>query len=404
MDNTTAATVIQSELDDIDYLLQVHSTEAEGNGDSDARLALQLYQKDIKAREAVLQDRRIACSIGAAVASDGYLIEEAQREEYISSRNQQAAVRQRDSHAAPDRPLRYSETANDALAALNRVSQIPTDYVFPVARGVSNVDKTDLKGLHLASSANHQLQPSFDTEKSGTELETDSGSVQLGQSRLQSTIKENAIRGSLVPPTRPTTVEKAQPHPHLTTSVSTASDIAPAPDTCTGCEDEGFSKDMIHTTCGHSYCLECTTQYVQVSLRLDSAFPPSCCDLPLTLAMIQNHISLDLMRQYEAKQDGIANAGSLRCAQPSCKTMISFRNIKGSKGICPLCHKSTCLNCRLGWHDSHVCKEGKERETIVKLAKRKGWQFCFMCRNCVGISHGCNHIMLVQWSKISRDD
>ncbi|KAL8795172.1 MAG: hypothetical protein Q9195_002327 [Heterodermia aff. obscurata] len=104
--------------------------------------------------------------------------------------------------------------------------------------------------------------------------------------------------------------------------------------------------------------------------------------------MIENYVSLDVIRQYTAKQDEIANACSLHCAQPSCKTMIPLENVEGSKGFCPICHKRTCRNCKLAWHESHVCNEGEEREKIVKLAKEKGWQFCFMCRNCVGISHG----------------
>ena len=408
MDNATAATCIRSQLDDIDTILQGHNTEAEGNGDSDARLALQMYQEDIKAREMVLQDRRIACSIGAAVASDGDLIEEARREGYICSRDQQITVplgEQRDSRVAPNELRRRSEAVDDALAALNRDSQIPTDYVFPVARGVSDVGKTEPKELCLVSAADHHVQASFDLEKSRTHLESDFGSVQLGQPSLQSTIKENAIWGSLMSPTTPKSVENVPPKSPLTTptSTSTASDTASAPNTCTSCGDDGLSEDMINTTCGHSYCLECTIQYVQVSLRPDSIFPPSCCDLPLTLAMIQDHISLDVMRQYTAKQDEIANACSLRCAQPSCKTMIPLENIEESKGRCPVCHQNTCRNCKLVWHGSDVCKEGKEREEIVKLAKEKGWQFCFMCRNCVGISHGCNHITSVQWSKVARD-
>ena len=406
MDNPTAAAVIRLQLDDIENLLQGHGTEAEGTIDSDARLALQLYQKDIKAREAVLQDRRIACSIGAAVASDGDLIQEAQRQEYLRSRIQRLEgldSGQRNSHIAPERPPRDRETVNDALASLNRVHQIPTDYVFPVTRGVSGVGNTEPKGLQSGNSANHQLQPSLDSEKRGTQLETSSGSGQPEQSSLRSTIKENAILGSLIPPTTPTTIENAQPKQDLTTSVSTANEIAVALTICTSCEDEVSSKDMIHTTCGHSFCLECLTPYVQMSFRPGSTFPPSCCDLPLTLAMIQDHVSLDVMRQYTAKQDEIASTNSLQCAQPSCKTLIPLENIKESEGKCALCHKSTCRNCKRVWHGSNVCEEGKEREKIVKLAKKKGWQFCFRCRNCVGISYGCNHIMSVQWSKTSRD-
>ena len=81
MDNDTAAVSIQSQLDDIDDVSQGYNTEFNGDGDSDTRLALQINQEEIRACGAVLQDRRIACSIGAAVSSDGDLIEEVQREE-----------------------------------------------------------------------------------------------------------------------------------------------------------------------------------------------------------------------------------------------------------------------------------------------------------------------------------
>ena len=262
---------------------------------------------------------------------------------------------------------------------------------------------TEAGGNDDSGPINHQLQPSSDSEKSGTHLEIDSDFGQLEQSTLQPIINENATWGSLMPPTRPTTVEKSQPEPHLTTSFPTAGDIPPAASTCTGCADDGPHKEMIHTKCGHSYCFGCTKQYVQVSLRPDSTFPPSCCDLPLTLAMIKDHVSPDVIRQYIAKQDEIANACSLRCAQPSCKTMIPQDKIENSKGICPTCHNHTCRNCKLVWHESKVCRQGKVREEIVKLAKKKGWRFCFMCRSCIGISYGCNHITSVHWSKKSCD-
>ena len=262
---------------------------------------------------------------------------------------------------------------------------------------------TEAGGNDDSGPTNHQLQPSFDSERSGTHFEIDSDFGHLEQSTLQPIVNENATWGSLMPPTRPTTVEKSQPEPHLTTSFPTAGDIPPAASTCTGCADDGPPKEMIHTKCGHSYCFGCTKQYVQVSLRPDSTFPPSCCDLPLTLAMIKDHVTLDVIRQYIAKQDEIANACSLRCAQPSCKTMIPQDKIENSKGICPTCHKHTCRNCKLVWHESKVCRQGKVREEIVKLAKKKGWRFCFMCRSCIGISYGCNHITSVHWSKKSCD-
>ena len=42
-----------------------------------------------------------------------------------------------DSYTALNPPPRHSKTLNDDLAALNHVSQIPPDYVFPAVYGVA---------------------------------------------------------------------------------------------------------------------------------------------------------------------------------------------------------------------------------------------------------------------------
>lgn len=91
---------------------------------------------------------------------------------------------QQDSYATLEEPPRHSKMLNDDLAALNHVSQIPPDYVFPVVCGVTEVDHAESNGLQLAISANHQLHPSFDYEKSRTHLEIYSGSAQSEQSRF----------------------------------------------------------------------------------------------------------------------------------------------------------------------------------------------------------------------------
>ena len=318
MDNATAAAVIQSQLDDIDDLLRVNDTDTDEEGDCDARLALQIYREDIKNSQAILEDRRIACSIGAAVESDSQIIEAAQLEEDICLGDRRAAMvlgEQRDPrlHTVSDLPPRQFAKLDDALVALNRVSQIPANFVFPVAGGLRDVGNAEAEKLLLASTTGYHLQPSFDYKESGTHLETGSGSAQLEQSGLQSIVNENSISEGLMRPTRATTVEKTEPisratEIHLTTSLLTTSDLPPTSNTCISCADDGPSKDMVHTTCAHSYCLKCTTQYVEISLRPDSTFPLSCCDLPLTLAMIENHVSLDVMQRYTAKQDEIANA------------------------------------------------------------------------------------------------
>ena len=149
---------------------------------------------------------------------------------------------------------------------------------------------------------------------------------------------------------------------------------------------------MMNLSCKHSYCKKCSTGYVEVALRLDSPFPPSCCDLPITLAMLEGHISSTLTNQYQEKQDEIDAAYTIKCATSWCQHRIYSQNVQVVQVRCPACCLDTCRECAESWHEGRLCHEQEDREGLATLAGEKGWQACYGCGEVVELTHGCNHI------------
>ena len=149
---------------------------------------------------------------------------------------------------------------------------------------------------------------------------------------------------------------------------------------------------MMNLSCKHSYCKKCSTEYVEVALRLDSPFPPSCCDLPITLAMLEGHISSTLTDQYQKKQGEIAVAYTIKCATSWCQHQVYSQNVQVVQVRCPACCLDTCHECAESWHEGRLCHEQEDRERLATLAGEKGWQACYRCGEVFELTHGCNHI------------
>lgn len=157
------------------------------------------------------------------------------------------------------------------------------------------------------------------------------------------------------------------------------------------CDDE---KDATWFTapCEHSYCNDCLASYVKSALEPDGTFPHLCCNLPITLESVRAHLHHDLVKRYEEKHAEIIAACSLVCAQPGCCVVIPPEKIVEDLGHCLACNYYTCTRCRQREHKDKACATNAEQEELLKLAKEKGWQACYRCRNMIELNFGCNHM------------
>lgn len=183
------------------------------------------------------------------------------------------------------------------------------------------------------------------------------------------------------------TLESRSSNNPSTASASNTANI----ESCAGCGDDLARDTMMQLSCKHSYCRECSTEYVEVALRLNLKFPSSCCDSPITLAMLEGHISSALADKYQEKQDEIIANHTIRCAISWCKHLIYSQNVHTMEFRCSACCLDTCRECA-GTHEGRACHEQEDRERLATLAGEKGWQACYCCGEVIELNHGCNHI------------
>lgn len=397
MDDATAATVLELQLQDIDELLKRCNA---GRGPSDAQLALQLYRRDLHERYALLSDRRIALSIGTAVRTDSGVLAATRWEEVQCASDRQFALRlsgQVQSVAGPplSPPQRVEGLPSQDLDAVNLARSIPPSFVFPVPQDATQ-DAVALAAAFLSELDRSTLNPL----EEHTDAQDDV--LYLGSSKRKRapspTTDSHANPGSEKPAAKRVQIS---PHEHKPNSTSDSSNHFPTPiirpspihEVCTGCTDRYPRKDMMEAPCKHYYCHDCTSNLVTVSLELGSNFPPSCCTVPVTLDAIYGHVSFDLVWDYQQKRDEMEKAYTLQCATSGCDTLIASEEIKGKKGRCKTCNQDTCRDCKNQWHEGTSCKEREENQKLATLADAQGWRSCYNCGTFIDMIFGCNHMV-----------
>ena len=373
MDDETAAAILQLQVEDIDDFLQAGQTQR-----PDAVLAFEIYREDLVKRQLLLGDRTIARSIRRAVNRDSRILSVVAHEEVLSTQDRQLALRLSGQvHATRNIPNSAHQRANEPLSedlvAYNRLRRLRAEDVFPITRGGShNTASANTQDGHTAIS---MISPVVSSAKvNGEEPSTipDGDSSQAAHLKPQKCENPEDPRFELVPSTTPFSGGKATLKPRSTNNppIASASNTIHL-QSCAGCGDGLPRETMMQLPCEHSYCKECSTEYVEVALRLDSQFPPSCCDVPITLAMLEGHISSGLSDKYQERQSEITAACTVTCATSWCGHAIHSQNFQMVQVRCPACCLETCRECA-GSHEGRLCHEQKERERLATLAGEKG--------------------------------
>ena len=187
------------------------------------------------------------------------------------------------------------------------------------------------------------------------------------------------------------TIEVTTPTDAVDTSTSTAD--------CVICSDVLPIDKLVKAPCGHFYCKDCFGQFVEASLSTQDAFPPTCCKIPVSFTTVVDNVSPAVYTRYSARQAEIKNASALYCGVQKCSVKIEKSMVAGDRATCAACFTDTCTLCRgtfprdiKGKKLGHVCKKDEEREQVLALAKREGWQTCYQCSNLVALNYGCHHM------------
>ena len=183
------------------------------------------------------------------------------------------------------------------------------------------------------------------------------------------------------------------------TASETVIEMSPSTAQCASCSDNSTTDKLVKASCEHYYCKDCFNRFVEASLQTDSGFPPKCCNIPLSLITIANHVSAAVFSRYSARQAEIVSETTLYCGVQECGVRIENDRIKGDRATCVTCWRDTCTLCRGeipksvdGRNIDHACQKDKAREQVLALAKEEGWQTCFHCGNLVALNFGCNHM------------
>ncbi|KAK7435136.1 hypothetical protein VKT23_019829 [Stygiomarasmius scandens] len=190
--------------------------------------------------------------------------------------------------------------------------------------------------------------------------------------------------------------------------------ISYSPLECIVCASTVSRLTSFTAPCGHSYCLPCLEDFVKISIKDESSFPPKCCRQPFPLEPSQPHsnrwsssvsfwlLDWDLVHRLHVKSHefSVPPKDRLYCPGPRCSIFLgSLRIIQAfnpERTTCRLCGTSVCLQCKQNAHPGEKCPPSPEEiaeAEVRRLAKEKKWQTCPGCKQMVERTQGCSHMV-----------
>ncbi|KAG7007321.1 tyrosinase [Physcia stellaris] len=261
MDDETAATVLQLQLEDINDLLRDSSLGKQPPITTDARTALELYQGDLRDRENLFNDRRMARSMGRAVRTDYRMIAVNRRNELTCERDHSLALRmngqaQSTPQAIATPPVPNNEAISEDLASYNHVRRIHPEAVFPIPHGSGEKPNANTSGSsHSTAEENSRLNALRDTHRenilshitAGMDPIRDHAPLVLTRHLNETETDQRTLpRGS--DSSKSSNKIHAHSHPEEPFTKSQVIDAQPR---CAGCEDPFPQAEMLQASCEH---------------------------------------------------------------------------------------------------------------------------------------------------------
>ncbi|THU91481.1 hypothetical protein K435DRAFT_759253 [Dendrothele bispora CBS 962.96] len=169
--------------------------------------------------------------------------------------------------------------------------------------------------------------------------------------------------------------------------------------------------------CGHRYCQICLENYVTVSIKDESSFPPQCCrqpfplDLelkepsssrlsPSSLSSVLSNPALIRCLKEKAHEFSVPSGDRLYCPNLQCSVFLGSFNALRIEArpvpiTCSSCGATVCPQCKGVSHTGLKCPASPElaESQFRKLVKEKKWQTCPQCREIVERTEGCPHMV-----------
>lgn len=160
---------------------------------------------------------------------------------------------------------------------------------------------------------------------------------------------------------------------------------------CASCLEQ-YETLTFTAPCNHGFCHNCTHRLIIGATNEESQFPPHCCDNDVPRAVIRSVLNAEELKEYNAKSVEYSTQTRLYCAEPTCAAFIPPSIIQDEHGSCLKCGRVTHVICRSIAHPGIDCPQDTELHALLKVAEKKKWKRCSVCRRMVELMVGCNHI------------
>lgn len=300
VDGTTAALLLELHISDIKELLSTCKGKGREGEHSDADLAVLIYQKELKERDTIIADRRMARSLTRAVLSDAAIVAELLTQEDVITRDRALAY---DIAGISTNSAAAEQTTTDCELNDSLIARLAALYV--------PGEKDNCDALETAS------------HNSGS-LGGESSAWALSRKK-----------------------------PSITTHHR-----------CTACDIERPYFSVCRTPCGYYYCQECLHTLFELSTTDETLYPPRCCRQVIPLVSVKLYLDSALIRTFEQKSIEFKSSDRTYCSQPTCSSFITSENITGDRATCAFCGTSTCTICKSNAHSGDCPEDAATQQVL----------------------------------------
>ena len=149
--------------------------------------------------------------------------------------------------------------------------------------------------------------------------------------------------------------------------------------------------------CYDMMCQECFCRSLEMAIKDESCYPPSCCgehvDLDKILSFGKTDIEKEITKRYKEKEKQYSVAIRTWCATASCETLIIPHPVlRGQNVRCGQCGLSTCTVCKKARHIGEECPWDDAEVKLLAKAHDNGWKKCPRCSIWVERIEGCDNM------------
>ncbi|KAI4100729.1 MAG: hypothetical protein LQ339_005407 [Xanthoria mediterranea] len=191
------------------------------------------------------------------------------------------------------------------------------DHQIATLFGESPLENEDLPSIPLPSIVNPHLLDR--TENLKEDPETSFGHHKVEQQAERRVL--SPILGLLA------RKRKASDSPPPTCKALKLSDHTVDDPVCTACMSPILPSDLIHLSCDHNYCMECTMRLFTTAMTDETLFPPQCCGISIPLANVRSEVDAEFEEAFKKRQVELSTPASERtyCASQTCSFFLGSR-------------------------------------------------------------------------------